>query len=1797
MREELPEGYTDKYITTYSKENGSYIITNTKPGTPEKTTSATDGKIKVGDVLTYTIKWTNNTGKDVKVTIKDTLAKGQEYVSGDEGVTTETVDGKTVVSWKDVEAAKDATVTKSFKVKVTEDAAATVENKAVVKVGDNVEIETNTTEVTPTIDISGEKKWVGDKETDRPDEITVKLYAKGEYTGKSVKATKADNWKYEFKNLPNKDKDGKIKYSVKEELSKEYADKYISTYSKDENGSYIITNTKPDTPKKTASTSEIGIDKEFTYTIEWKNTTGKDVTVTITDKLSKGQDFVKGEGASYDPQTRTVTWKDVKVEAGGTLSKSFTAKLNDKAVAKEENKATINIDDKVSVDTNTTEVKPLIDISGIKTWSGDEEADRPQSITVRLMNGSKEVASKTVTANDEWKYTFEDVPEYDSDGKAISYTIKEDSVKGYVTSYDGYNIINYKPGAPVKTSSAADNNNEVTVGDNITYTIEWKNTTGEDVTATITDKLAAGQEYLKDNEINKNNGAEYKDGVVTWKDVNVKKGETFKQSFVVKVTEEAEAIIENKAVVKVGDNVEIETNTTEITTKVNISGTKTWVGGDKDSRPAVTLKLTRAIKGGESETVEATPVWSGIDTNVWTYKYSDLARADENGNIYTYTVKEVPVKGYVATYDGNNIINTKPDTPEKTANDKKTEGEITVGDKVTYTIKWKNNTGKDVTATIKDTLKKGQEYLAAESDKDAVYDKAAGTVSWNGVTIKDGETFEKSFVVRVTDEAEAVVENTAKVLIGDNVEIETNTTEITTKIDISGTKTWKNDKASDRPDPEKLELKLTRAIKGGESETVEATPVWSNTDKNVWTYKYSDLERADKDGNIYTYTVKEVPVKGYVATYDGNNIINTKPDTPEKTANGKTEGEITVGDEITYTIKWTNNTGKDVKATIKDTLTKGQEYLADKSDEDAAYDKAAGTVSWKDVTIKDGDTFEKSFVVRVTDEAEAVVENTAKVLIGDNVEISTNPTKLRTNIDIKGKKVWVDGDDINELRPDKITVNLKADGKVADSKEVTADESGKWNFVFSDKPKYDDEGKLITYTVDEETVENYDKTIDGTTITNTLAQVSNIKVEGEKTWKDDNNSAKTRPDKITVRLMNGSKEVRSQTVTADDNWKYVFDKLDKYDEDFHVIEYTVEEDPVEGYITTIDGYNITNSKPIKTVKGVNDKNEVKVGDELTYTISWTNASKEAVTAAIKDTLTKGQEFVSGDDGYALETKDGITTVKWENVAVGAGSKVEKTFTVKVTKDAEETIDNTAVIKVGDKPEVESNTTSVTPKIDISGEKIWKDKDNYFKLRPDSVEITLFADGEKTDKTEATKDSEWKYSFSDLPLYKDGKKIEYTVEETPVENYLDPEYEVVNKDGDANKINIINSIDEDMFSWTGDITVDKAVAVKVDNEYKPQKVTDTFYFALFSDKDLTKRATMKSEDGSETEIGIEKLVLKNAASGTVTFKDIPVGTIKEPVKYYVAETDKDGKPVGEGSEYTPEFGQSGNEVTFTVKDHKAELNVANIFDNKTSVSGQKSWEDNNDKYKQRPDDITVILKQNGEDYRDAQQDTYTVHASKDTDWAYTFKDLPKFDENGDLYEYTVDEEFVKYYDAVIDGMDITNTFDKKQYYDDNPATITVTKEALLKGRGYKVNDVYYAGVFVDKDHTTLLADEDGAYIIPLILEDESAASYEFNVPYNEDGTATYYITEVTEDGIPVDKASGLKYKASVKGGKVTVSAEDSTASVTFTNTYEQPKVPKTGDSGLPFIWMLAGLMAAALAAAAWIIFGRRETRRL
>src|SRR5699024_8717621 len=65
----------------------------------------------------------------------------------------------------------------------------------------------------------------------------------------------------------------------------------------------------------------------------------------------------------------------------------------------------------------------LVDVTGTKTWEHKGATDLPKSITVQLSANGKEVDTKTVTAEDDWTYSFTGLDQFDENGEAIKYTI------------------------------------------------------------------------------------------------------------------------------------------------------------------------------------------------------------------------------------------------------------------------------------------------------------------------------------------------------------------------------------------------------------------------------------------------------------------------------------------------------------------------------------------------------------------------------------------------------------------------------------------------------------------------------------------------------------------------------------------------------------------------------------------------------------------------------------------------------------------------------------------------------------------------------------------------------------------------------------------------------------------------------------------------------------------------------------------------------------------------------------------------------------------------------------------------------------------------------------------------------------------------------------------------------------------------------------------------------------------------------------------------------------------------------
>ncbi len=178
-------------------------------------------------------------------------------------------------------------------------------------------------------------------------------------------------------------------------------------------------------------------------------------------------------------------------------------------------------------------------------------------------------------------------------------------------------------------------------------------------------------------------------------------------------------------------------------------------------------------------------------------------------------------------------------------------------------------------------------------------------------------------------------------------------------------------------------------------------------------------------------------------------------------------------------------------------------------------------------------------------------------------------------MDVSGTKTWSDFENKLGKRPAEIYITLYANDEYVTMKKVTGS-SNQWTYTFNNQPKYDHNGKEITYTVRESAVERYEATYYGVNILNTYNETTEI--SGSKVWDDYNNKFNTRPENITINLLQNGKEINEVTLenTAKQDWKYSFKDLPVYDAEGEAYVYTVSEDRVSGYSTEVIGYMITN---------------------------------------------------------------------------------------------------------------------------------------------------------------------------------------------------------------------------------------------------------------------------------------------------------------------------------------------------------------------------------------------------------------------------------------------------------------------------------------------------------------------------------------------------------------------------------------------------------------------------------------------
>lgn len=89
----------------------------------------------------------------------------------------------------------------------------------------------------------------------------------------------------------------------------------------------------------------------------------------------------------------------------------------------------------------------------------------------------------------------------------------------------------------------------------------------------------------------------------------------------------------------------------------------------------------------------------------------------------------------------------------------------------------------------------------------------------------------------------------------------------------------------------------------------------------------------------------------------------------------------------------------------------------------------------------------------------------------------------------------------------------------------------------------------------------------------------------------------------------------------------------------------------------------------------------------------------------------------------------------------------------------------------DAAEVSYTNTYYAQDMEVKAGKVWKDENNKDGIRPAQVTVKLLENGVDTGKTlTLNAGNSWEDSFTNLPEYKNGVQVTYTVEEVPVNGY-------------------------------------------------------------------------------------------------------------------------------------------------------------------------------------------------------------------------------------------------------------------------------------------------------------------------------------------------------------------------------------------------------------------------------------------
>ena len=618
-------------------------------------------------------------------------------------------------------------------------------------------------------------------------------------------------------------------------------------------------------------------------------------------------------------------------------------------------------------------------------------------------------------------------------------------------------------------------------------------------------------------------------------------------------------------------------------------------------------------------------------------------------------------------------------------------------------------------------------------------------------------------------------------------------------------------------------------------------------------------------------------------------------------ANKKLTGRELKAEEFEFTL--TDQDGK-VKETVKNDKDGNVAFSELEFDKAGTYTFKIAEKGGSDTSIK-YDTKTVTATVTVADKGKGALE--ATVSYDDEKAFENTYTPAKTEVPVK--KVWKDANNQDGKRPSSVTVKLLADGQDT-GKKLELTEANGWAGSFKDL-EAEKGGTPIQYTVVEVTVTGYTSEVTGDaasgfTITNSYTPEI-VDVKATKNWDDANNQDGKRPTKITINLLADGQKVYSKEIqaAADGTWTVEFTKLAKY-KDGKKIKYTVTEEAVAEYESTITDFTITNKYAPKEI----DYKVTKVWNDAN---NQDGKRPESVTVQL-------YKKVGDADPVAVEGKKLTLTAKDktdDNTWVASFTNLPQYEAGKEITYSIKEVDVPAGYEASVTGQVVTNTHNPDTVI-LSGTKVWKDNNNQDGKRTTSVKVQILKnDKEVVQEIEVSEATGWKFESKALPKYENGKLIKYTVKEVVVKGY------------------------------TSTITTEKEGKYTITNEYTPEKI------AVSGQKTWI-------DNNDQDRIRPAFITVKLLANGKETGQEA-TATAETGWKYEFTNLDRyqNGKPI----EYTVK--EVGTPTGYTATE--TGMNVTNTHTpEKTSVKGKKIWKGDENHKDARPASITVKLFANGKD---------------------------------------------------------------------------------------------------------------------------------------------------------------------------------------------------------------------------------------